>query len=128
MVFDYSFFKFLNVKFTLNERAEEMFWKHKTIYIVSRDTEVLKELHIEKESLAERDIVWFLKNRAGIQTNFTGPISRSTAKEVRNKLGTLNEKLKDKDLKLAYRIYAKAYNISPNNFLERLFFVRSNQL
>ncbi|MCH2174783.1 MAG: hypothetical protein MK193_03550 [Lentisphaeria bacterium] len=66
-----------------------MFWKHKTIYIVSRDTEVLKELHIEKESLAERDIVWFLKNRAGIQTNFTGPISRSTAKEVRNKLGTL---------------------------------------
>ena len=36
---------------------------------------------------------------------------------IKNKLGTLNEKLKDKDLKLAYRIYAKAYNISPNNFL-----------
>ena len=37
--------------------------------------------------------------------------------EIDNKLTTLKSKLKDKDLKLAYRIYGKAYNISPNNFL-----------
>ena len=45
--------------------------------------------------------------------------------EINDKLSTLNAKLKDKDLKLSYRLYGKAYNISPNNFL--LLYYISNQ-
>ena len=37
--------------------------------------------------------------------------------DIQNKLGTIIDKLKDKDLKVSYRLYGKVYNISPNNFL-----------
>lgn len=46
---------------------------------------------------------------------------------VNNKFITLEDKLKNKDLKLSYRIYGKTYNISPNNFL-LLYYIANKEM